>query len=125
MVSYWCLKEAYVKAIGSGVAYRLDKVEFHHTDWTNISVKIDGEAMTEWRFWLFELGRRHWVSIAKGHPRSATENYKRTLARIDFNEENYNKGLHLPNTPFVMRTVEQLVSLLQKANGIPDAYTTC
>ncbi|XP_031282768.1 L-aminoadipate-semialdehyde dehydrogenase-phosphopantetheinyl transferase-like [Pistacia vera] len=122
---YWCLKEAYVKAIGSGVAYRLDKVEFHHTDWTNISVKIDGEAMTEWRFWLFELGRRHWVSIAKGHPRSATENYKRTLARIDFNEENYNEDLHLPNAPFVMRTVEQLVSLLQNANGIPDAYTTC
>lgn len=59
---YWCLKEAYVKAIGIGVAYGLDKVEFHHTGWGNISVKIDGETMTEWKFWLFELGKRHWVN---------------------------------------------------------------
>ncbi|XP_044460810.1 L-aminoadipate-semialdehyde dehydrogenase-phosphopantetheinyl transferase-like isoform X2 [Mangifera indica] len=119
--SYWCLKEAYVKAIGRGVADRLDKVEFHHTGWTNICVKIDGETMTQWRFWLFELGKRHWVSIAKGHPRSATDNYKRTLAKVDFNEEDYNKGLCLPNTPFVIQTVEQLVSLLRKAKGILDA----
>lgn len=61
------------------------------------------------------------VSIAKGHPRSATDNYKRTLAKVDFNEEDYNKGLCLPNTPFVIQTVEQLVSLLRKAKGILDA----
>ncbi|KAH9769071.1 ACPS domain-containing protein [Citrus sinensis] len=60
---YWCLKEAYVKAIGIGVAYGLDKVEFHHTGWGNISVKIDGETMTEWKFWLFELGKRHWIKV--------------------------------------------------------------
>lgn len=59
---YWCLKEAYVKAIGIGVANSLDKVEFHHTGWANISVKSDGVTATDWRFWLFELGKGHWVS---------------------------------------------------------------
>ncbi|KAK9283312.1 hypothetical protein L1049_011550 [Liquidambar formosana] len=117
---YWCLKEAFVKAMGTGVAYRLDKVEFHHTRWTNIFVKIDGEDMREWRFWLFELGKRHWVSIARGHPRSAIESYKRTLKQAEFNEEEYNLGLHLPNVNFMLRTVEQLIPLSHRADyGIP------
>lgn len=58
---YWSLKEAYVKAIGSGLTEGLNKVEFSHTRWTNISAKVDGKTMTEWRFWLFELGDRHCV----------------------------------------------------------------
>ncbi|XWS09283.1 hypothetical protein CRYUN_Cryun40dG0072500 [Craigia yunnanensis] len=57
---YWCLKEAYVKAIGSGLAYGLHKVEFYHTSWTNISVKVDGVLNALWRFWLFDLGKGHW-----------------------------------------------------------------
>lgn len=110
---YWCLKEAYVKAIGSGLGYGLDKVEFHNTRWTNISVKINGEDMKEWGFWLFELGKRHWVSIARGHPRSACESFKRTLRRSEFNEEEYHLGFHLPNVDFSLRTVEQLISVLR------------
>ncbi|KAK3228499.1 hypothetical protein Dsin_000380 [Dipteronia sinensis] len=109
---YWCLKEAYVKAMGSGLSYGLDKVEFHHTGWTDISVKIDGEAMIEWRFWLFELEKRHWVSVARGPPRSAAESYKRTLTQTEFHKADYNKGLYLPNAPFVSPTVEQVISIL-------------
>lgn len=59
---YWCLKEAFVKAVGSGLASGLDKVEFHNTRWTSISVKINGEDMREWGFWLSEMGKRHLVS---------------------------------------------------------------
>lgn len=59
---YWCLKEAYIKAIGAGLGYRLDRLEFHHSDWTDISVHVDGEESREWRFWLFDLGKSHWVS---------------------------------------------------------------
>ncbi|KAJ4720588.1 L-aminoadipate-semialdehyde dehydrogenase-phosphopantetheinyl transferase-like [Melia azedarach] len=114
---YWCLKEAYVKAIGIGVANSLDKVEFHHTGWANISVKSDGVTATDWRFWLFELGKGHWVAVAKGPPRSATESYKRTLTRSDFDEEDYNNGLNLPNAPFLYYSVEQLIAFLCKGNG--------
>ncbi|KAJ4969820.1 hypothetical protein NE237_002919 [Protea cynaroides] len=74
------LQEAFVKAIGAGVGFRLDRLEFHHTDWSGISVHIDGEESTEWKFCLSELGGKHyWVSVAKGHPRMAVKSYKQTL----------------------------------------------
>ncbi|XP_038710584.1 L-aminoadipate-semialdehyde dehydrogenase-phosphopantetheinyl transferase-like isoform X2 [Tripterygium wilfordii] len=124
---YWCLKEAYVKAIGSGLVYGLDKVEFHHNNWTNIFLKIDDVPLMEWRFWIFELGKRHWVSVARGPPRSATESYKRTLNKVEFDEEEYNQGLHLANASFVWKTVEQLVQVAYGVNGILDEQSarTC
>ncbi|KAM5550642.1 hypothetical protein ABKV19_027139 [Rosa sericea] len=112
---YWCLKEAFVKAIGSGLAYDLDKVEFHHSCWANISVNIEGKATREWRFWLLELGKNHLVSIARGHPRSASGSYMRTLRRSEFDEKEYHAALHLPNVGFVSRTVEQLIPVSHKA----------
>ncbi|XP_037492951.1 L-aminoadipate-semialdehyde dehydrogenase-phosphopantetheinyl transferase isoform X2 [Jatropha curcas] len=111
---YWCLKEAYVKATGSGLVNGLDRVEFHHTNWRNIFVKIDGEPITEWRFWIFELQERHWVSVARGHPKAAAESYKRTIRRLEFDEEEYREGLYLPNVSFVDKTVEQLILLLER-----------
>jgi 4'-phosphopantetheinyl transferase len=57
------------------------------------------------------------VSIARGHPRSATESYKKTLKRIEFNEEEYHMALHLPNVDFVSQTVEELISVL-----LPKVY---
>jgi len=59
---YWCLKEAFVKAIGAGLGFGLQRLEFHHSNWTNISVYIDGVKSRDWRFSLFELGKGHWVS---------------------------------------------------------------
>ncbi|KAJ9684933.1 hypothetical protein PVL29_017090 [Vitis rotundifolia] len=117
---YWSLKEAFVKAMGTGLAYRLDNVEFRHTNWTNIYVNMNGEDKNEWRFWLSELGKGHLVSIARGHPRLAAESYKRTLKRVDFGDEEYHLGLHLPNASFKLQTVEQLVSVQGRADyGIP------
>ncbi|KAL5568605.1 hypothetical protein UlMin_025180 [Ulmus minor] len=122
---YWCVKEAYVKAIGSGIACSLDKVEFHHSSWTDISVKVAGKAMPEWKFWLLELGKGHLVSVARGHPRFATESYRKTLKQIEFDEEEYRKGLNLPNVRFVLRTMEQLVQVLCKeVSGIPKIVDT-
>lgn len=123
---YWCLKEAFVKAIGTGVGCRLDSVEFHHTGWTNISVKLDGRELKEWRFWLYDFGKRRMVSIARGHPRIATETYKRTLKRTEFDEEQYHLGLNLPNVSFMQRTVEQLIPVSFKSGGnIGQEHDAC
>lgn len=51
-----------MKAIGSGVGHKLDDVEFHHINWDNISVKIAGEELKDWKFWLLEIGENHSVS---------------------------------------------------------------
>ncbi|XP_076902160.1 uncharacterized protein LOC143556805 [Bidens hawaiensis] len=108
---YWCLKEAFVKALGTGVGYKLDNVEFIHKDWTDIYVKVDGVALNDWNFWLFELQGRHRIAVARGHPRNATENYKKTLKQSHFDDDLYKLGFHLSNPMFVIKTVEELCSL--------------
>lgn len=54
------------------------------------------------------------VSIARVHPISATTSYKTTLKKVDFTEEEYTLGLHLPNI-VVKLDVDQHISILQKA----------
>ncbi|MQL69534.1 hypothetical protein Taro_001801 [Colocasia esculenta] len=60
---YWALKEAYVKALGNGLGYKLDRLEFHHIGWSNISVYVDGEESRDWKFWLFDLDEKHLVIL--------------------------------------------------------------
>uniref|UniRef100_A0A1D1ZFA5 holo-[acyl-carrier-protein] synthase n=1 Tax=Anthurium amnicola TaxID=1678845 RepID=A0A1D1ZFA5_9ARAE len=106
---YWSLKEAFVKALGIGLGFKLNRLEFHHMDWTNISVYVDGKESRDWKFWLFDLDERHWASIAKGHPRNATESYRCTLMRTNIEDEEHCSWLALPNTQFVLRWVDELV----------------
>ncbi|KAL8533295.1 hypothetical protein ACS0TY_009621 [Phlomoides rotata] len=108
---YWCLKEAFVKAIGAGIGYKLDDVEFHHSNWDDIIVKVAGQELKDWKFWLFETGHRHSVSIARGPPKSAIPSYRRTLRQTEFDDNEYNVGLHLPNVKLTFLTVDDLVQL--------------
>ncbi|MCL7023921.1 hypothetical protein MKW94_005802 [Papaver nudicaule] len=106
---YWCVKEAFIKAIGDGLGYKLDRLEFHHTNWTNIFVKIDGERSREWRFWISELPKNHWVCVAKGHPKNAIKSCMRTLQLTEFlGEEENPSSLQHPKC-FVLLRVEQLL----------------
>ncbi|KAL5732180.1 hypothetical protein ACHQM5_004828 [Ranunculus cassubicifolius] len=89
---YWCLKEAFIKAIGSGLGFTLRRLEFKHSDWKNVVVFIDGV-------------RNHFVSIARGDPRNAVENYKRTL-RLKENVSSSNVEFM---SMFVDKTVEELL----------------
>lgn len=50
-----------MKAIGAGLDYGLCRLEFHHTNWTGISVYIDGVESKKWRFSLSKLDEKHWV----------------------------------------------------------------
>ncbi|GJN28384.1 hypothetical protein PR202_gb16497 [Eleusine coracana subsp. coracana] len=105
---YWCLKEAYVKAIGAGVGFGLHRLEFRHVGWTNISIRIDGQGSRKWTFWLFKLDEMHLASIAKGHPEDAVNSYKKTLSSLTIEEEQLQATLEIPEEGFVLRTVEQL-----------------
>ncbi|CAH9108590.1 unnamed protein product [Cuscuta epithymum] len=105
---YWSLKEAFVKAIGNGVGHRLDDVEFQHTCWENILVRVNGRVLKDWRFWLFDLGKNHLAAIARGHPMDATTSYQNILKRAIFEEDEYKQGLQLPNPGFALRKMEEL-----------------
>lgn len=108
---YWCLKEAFVKAIGAGVGFGLNRLEFHHVQWSNISVYIDGIESRNWRFCLFNLDEMHLASIAKGHPEDAVSSFKRTLSNLVFEEEEFYAALEIPEEVFTLQTVEQLTQL--------------
>ncbi|KAF8671583.1 hypothetical protein HU200_049907 [Digitaria exilis] len=110
---YWCLKEAFVKAIGAGVGFGLQRIEFHHEHWTNISIHIDGEVSNKWRFWLFNLDEMHLASIAQGHPEDAVSSYKKTLSNATVAEEQLHSALESTGEAFTLWTVEQLTQLLE------------
>ncbi|CAN1185881.1 L-aminoadipate-semialdehyde dehydrogenase-phosphopantetheinyl transferase [Linum perenne] len=111
---YWSLKEAYVKATGSGLSTGLDKVEFRHDNWTNITISIDKKLDEEWRFQLHELPKQHWLSIARGHPKAAVESYKETMKGTVFSEEEFEESVQLPSVGIITITVEQLISRVDK-----------
>ncbi|KAG2622860.1 hypothetical protein PVAP13_3KG008700 [Panicum virgatum] len=102
---YWCLKEAFVKAIGAGVGFGLHRLEFHHEHWTNISIHVDGELSKKWRFWIFKLDEMHMASIAKGHPEDAVSSYKETLSNAIVAEEQLRSTLESPEEAFTFWTV--------------------
>ncbi|KAK9082409.1 hypothetical protein Syun_031827 [Stephania yunnanensis] len=100
--------EAFIKAIGAGLGYDLERLEFHHTNWTDIYCLIDGHKSEEWQFWLSELGEGHWVSVARGHPRFAVKNYWKTLHSAEVEESAYHSNVQMP-TNFIPQTIEQLL----------------
>ncbi|XP_024541458.1 L-aminoadipate-semialdehyde dehydrogenase-phosphopantetheinyl transferase [Selaginella moellendorffii] len=67
---HWCLKEAYVKAIGIGLGFNLQRLEFFFLDgeiWGQVaSVRIDGKHREDWSFSLHQLDNEHCVCVAKG-----------------------------------------------------------
>ncbi|KAJ6790747.1 L-aminoadipate-semialdehyde dehydrogenase-phosphopantetheinyl transferase-like [Iris pallida] len=108
----WSLKEAFVKALGTGLGYGLQRLEFRHTNWTDISVFIDGEESRDWRFSLFEIDDRHWASIAQGHPKTAVQSFKSTLLKADFEREHHLDPFLLPDAGgFILQSVDQLVAV--------------
>ncbi|XP_020580377.1 L-aminoadipate-semialdehyde dehydrogenase-phosphopantetheinyl transferase-like isoform X2 [Phalaenopsis equestris] len=106
---YWSLKEAFVKAIGAGLGYGLHRLEFNHNNWTNIFVCIDGEESRDWRFWHIELDQHHWASVARGHPRCASESFEKTFSALHFEPEDYWNELQIPDDGFTFWTVEELI----------------
>lgn len=75
----WCLKESYIKAIGLGLSFKLNRIDFRFADerkyhipmtalksglLSDASVSLDGQAANDWQFYLTALDDEHIVALA-------------------------------------------------------------
>ena len=63
----WTLKEAYLKAVGSGIRLRLDAVQFQFHPGGSIDHRIndaDESLNGEWQFALYDLDEDHFLAVA-------------------------------------------------------------
>lgn len=69
---HWALKEAYVKAVGTGLVTNLLAIEFrgvnlHDTEdraYDGVEVYVDGERRPEWKLEVGRLSRGHYFAVA-------------------------------------------------------------
>lgn len=75
----WCLKESYIKAIGLGLSFRMNRIDFRFPEEhkyqlsmkalkgglvSDTIVLLDGTMATDWRFHLTALDDEHMVGLA-------------------------------------------------------------
>lgn len=69
----WCLKESYIKAIGTGIGMGLQRMEFTLSSLVNVqwqgielgsTLKLDGALMDEWIFEESYIDSEHCVCVA-------------------------------------------------------------
>lgn len=79
---YWSLKEAFIKAVGMGLGYPLQQVEFtvqlKEGDLLSghATVSIVGTAREDWMFAFLSLDAKHVASVALGPLSDAIDSFK-------------------------------------------------
>ncbi|KAL3694228.1 hypothetical protein R1sor_007879 [Riccia sorocarpa] len=108
----WCLKEAYIKAVGIGLGFDLLRAEFYYPTgdiWSDVAqVRIDSQEDTNWVFSLHKLDD-HWVCVAKGPPGDAVESFRKTLKSVDLYSASLRLALEAPRKQFDILEVWDLV----------------
>ncbi|NXX90675.1 ADPPT transferase, partial [Centropus bengalensis] len=109
---HWALKESFLKAVGVGIGFNLQRIEFHVSPlkleigkvYKETKMLLDGEKEEEWIFEETRLDDRHHVAVALG-TQDGSGQKKSNVCSME------------PNQPqFTLLTFEDLV-----ASGIPVA----
>ena len=102
---FWCLKESFVKAEGSGLGWNLQRLSFHcltpelnsNRIITDTSLEIDGTLQGDWQFEEHLLNINHWVSVALNGKNTSVDNTCTQFQIVDINDllgeefiDNYN-----------------------------------
>ena len=94
---YWCLKESYVKAIGTGLKFGLLRIEFdigriEDDICRTTTVAIDGAIDSDWRFEEAYLDN-HFITIAVQGEVSPGEDVEDNVKVVKFDDLIVNKDL--------------------------------
>ncbi|PKU43613.1 hypothetical protein llap_6071 [Limosa lapponica baueri] len=109
---HWALKESFLKAIGVGIGFNLQRIEFHVSPlqlkigkvYKETKMLLDGDKEEEWTFEETRLDDHHHVAVALGKQEG-------------FGQKHSNVSSMEPDQPqFTLLTFEDLV-----ASGIPVA----
>ncbi|XP_071951390.1 L-aminoadipate-semialdehyde dehydrogenase-phosphopantetheinyl transferase-like [Antedon mediterranea] len=73
---HWCLKESYIKAIGIGLGFNLQRISFKPetitltpgTIVTDTKLVLDGSLAEQWKFQETKLDDNHFVAVALKRP---------------------------------------------------------
>ncbi|XP_062830652.1 L-aminoadipate-semialdehyde dehydrogenase-phosphopantetheinyl transferase [Anolis carolinensis] len=85
---HWALKESFIKAIGIGIGFNLQRIEFHvspiklevgKTSAETVML-LDGEEEKEWTFEETRLDDYHHVAVALGKPRGFGKKHSEVLS---------------------------------------------
>ncbi|XP_036414011.1 L-aminoadipate-semialdehyde dehydrogenase-phosphopantetheinyl transferase [Colossoma macropomum] len=79
---HWALKESFIKAIGSGLGFDLQRVEFHISPnqlqegrvYCQTRMHLDEEEEDSWTFEECLLDKHHHVAVALGKPEGSSSN---------------------------------------------------
>jgi 4'-phosphopantetheinyl transferase len=111
---HWTLKESYIKAVGIGLGFELQRAEFtldnsHYA--TKATIKIDEKEQPQWKFNLEYIGN-YVIAVARGPPSEAILSYQKVL-NINNTNHNYQSSLfphENENSPsFRILTFEELI----------------
>jgi len=107
---FWCLKESFVKAEGTGLAWNLQRLSFNCTSpelkineiLTDTTLEIDGAIQSEWQFQEHMLNINHCVSVA-------------------LNTKNFSK---VTTTPFHIMNINELLDSRALRSSLPEEIDT-
>lgn len=106
---HWCLKESYIKAVGIGLGFELQRAQFtldSNERATSATIAIDGKHRAEWRFDIDYLGGNHITACALGPPAESIGSFKDTLPTPNSAGSGSTQVKHVP---FQILKIEELV----------------
>lgn len=110
---YWCLKESYIKAVGIGLGFELQRAEFYFEDdnvWDDVAfLRLDGVERSDWCFNFFCLDNNHWACIARGPLADAVDSFRETLHLSDLDEQTMADALKEHINPFTLLTIHDII----------------
>jgi 4'-phosphopantetheinyl transferase len=132
---YWAMKEVFVKAIGQGLGYSLQNIEFeilptsqitgtnsHRKIWKGqAKMSMSGERRDDWQFHYVALDDRHILAIGLGPCKEALLSYQEVAWDSERESNNNVNSMHGLNEDIDLKTVIEFVdtqSLCMKAYGI-------